>query len=249
MSLTAPLDPPIPRQLFTEDSVELRPWPDELIDTLGHDPRSRYVEDFWLGTLGPSTTWLVRRIAATFDLHPDGFALPLAETARSLGLGDKGGRHSPFVRALVRLCQFDLARVSSGDATGPGGLDVRRKLPPLNRRQVLRLSPALRQAHDRWQESQLADGEADRIPHRARQLALSLIELGEDAANVEGQLLHWRFHPALASAATTWAWERHRTAAAAAAALAPTTDSPESGPSASGRIDLVARASELHHQV
>src|ERR1700730_535553 len=120
MSLTAPLDPPIPRQLFTEDSVELRPWPDELIDTLGHDPRSRYVEDFWLGTLGPSTTWLVRRIAATFDLHPDGFALPLAETARSLGLGDKGGRHSPFVRALVRLCQFDLARVLSGGATSAG---------------------------------------------------------------------------------------------------------------------------------
>ena len=55
MSLAAPLDPPIPRQLFTEDSVELRPWPDELIDTLGHDPRSRYVEDFWLGTLGPTT--------------------------------------------------------------------------------------------------------------------------------------------------------------------------------------------------
>jgi hypothetical protein len=149
------------------------------------------------------------------------------------------------VRALVRLCQFDLARVSTGGTSG-GGLDVRRKLPPLNRRQVLRLTPALRQAHDRWQEGQLADSEADRIPHRARQLALSLVELGEDPSNVEAQLLRWRFHPALASAATTWAWERHHRAAAAAEAAAAEADT---RPSATGRIDLVARAGELHHQV
>ena len=31
-------------------------WHDSLIDRLGHDSRSRYVERFWLGILGPSTT-------------------------------------------------------------------------------------------------------------------------------------------------------------------------------------------------
>jgi len=31
-------------------------WHDPLIDRLGHDPRTRYVERFWLGILGPSTT-------------------------------------------------------------------------------------------------------------------------------------------------------------------------------------------------
>jgi hypothetical protein len=34
-----------------------------VVDTLGFDPRSSYVED-WLGILGPSTTWLLRRLAA-----------------------------------------------------------------------------------------------------------------------------------------------------------------------------------------
>jgi hypothetical protein len=34
-------------------TLTIRPWPDALIDTLGYDPRSRYVETFWLPTLGP----------------------------------------------------------------------------------------------------------------------------------------------------------------------------------------------------
>ena len=45
------------------DCILIRPWPDPVIDRLGHDPRSPYVEQFWLGVLGPSTTWLMRRLA------------------------------------------------------------------------------------------------------------------------------------------------------------------------------------------
>jgi hypothetical protein len=33
--------------------LPVRPWPDSVIDALGHDPRSAYVERFWLGILGP----------------------------------------------------------------------------------------------------------------------------------------------------------------------------------------------------
>src|SRR5215210_4789289 len=91
------------------DSLPIRPWPDDVIDALGHDPRSPYVEQFWLGILGPSTTWLLRRLAAGLDANPAGFELCLADTASALGLGAKGGRHSPFMRALTRCCQFDLA--------------------------------------------------------------------------------------------------------------------------------------------
>lgn len=29
-------------------------WVDPVIDELGHDPRSHYVEHYWLGVLGPS---------------------------------------------------------------------------------------------------------------------------------------------------------------------------------------------------
>ena len=43
------------------------PWHDALIDPIGFDPRSAYVEQFWLGILGPSTVWLLRRIASGFD--------------------------------------------------------------------------------------------------------------------------------------------------------------------------------------
>jgi hypothetical protein len=39
-------------------TILIKPWNDPIVDTLGHDPRSRYVESFWLPTLGPSTLQL-----------------------------------------------------------------------------------------------------------------------------------------------------------------------------------------------
>ena len=44
---TPPASPPA--------TLMIRPWPDGVIDALGHDPRSTYVEQFWLGILGPAT--------------------------------------------------------------------------------------------------------------------------------------------------------------------------------------------------
>jgi hypothetical protein len=41
---------------LSTETIAIRPWPDEVIDAVGHDPRSAYVERFWLGVLGPSTT-------------------------------------------------------------------------------------------------------------------------------------------------------------------------------------------------
>ena len=69
------------------DTLAIRPWSDPVIDRVGHDPRSAYVEKFWLGILGPSTTWLLRHLAGELDLHPDGFVLSLPECATALGLG------------------------------------------------------------------------------------------------------------------------------------------------------------------
>ncbi|HEV3494791.1 MAG TPA: hypothetical protein VHA34_00415 [Actinomycetes bacterium] len=184
--------------------IPVRPWPDGVIDALGHDPRSVYVERFWLGILGPSTTWLLRFLANRLDASPEGFDLDLAATAQALGLGSKGGRHSPFMRALSRCCQFDAA-----EARADGTLAVRRKLPPLNRRQILRLPPDLAAAHQAWQESQLQTPAHEQQRRRARRLALSLIELGEDAEEAEHQLTRWKFHPTLCREATAWAVERH----------------------------------------
>jgi hypothetical protein len=137
--------------------------------------------------------------------------MPVAEWARSIGLGEPGGRHSPFLRSVNRMIQFELATVC-----GPDQLAVRRRLPPLGRRQTARLSPSLQDAHERWQADQLREPPNEALRRRGRQLALSLLELGEDSEEAERQLLRWRYHPALALEAVTWARDRHRAAVSAA---------------------------------
>ena len=60
-----------------ETIVRITPWIDPVVDRRGHDPRSSYVEQFWLGTLGPTATWLVRRLVAGST------AIPPATTSTS----------------------------------------------------------------------------------------------------------------------------------------------------------------------
>jgi len=190
-------------------TMAVRPWPDPVIDALGHDPRSHYVERFWLGILGPSTTWLLRLLAAQLEASPAGYDLDLAETAIVLGLGGRGGRHSPFMRALARCCRFDIAELRDD-----GTLAVRRKIPPLNRRQVMQLTASQQEAHRAWQEADLSVPAAEQLRRRARRLALSLFELGEDREATERQLMRWKFHPSLARESAAWGWDRHRRALA-----------------------------------
>jgi hypothetical protein len=195
-----------------EGILTVRPWPDQIIDTLGHDPRSAYVEQFWLGILGPSTTFLLRHLAAALEESPAGADLELQPTARRLGLGARSGRHSAFMRAFDRLVQFDLAR-----RPGPAVLQVRRKVPPLNRRQLSRLPGELRTAHEQWHDLQRTTPPVEAMRRRSRQLALSLLELGEDLESTERQLMRWRYHPAMCHESAAWAWDRHQAALAAAA--------------------------------
>lgn len=195
---------------LTTDVLAIRPWPDEVIDVLGHDPRSAYVERFWLGVLGPSAIWLLRRLAAGLEASPAGFDLPLEDTAKAIGIGGHG-RSSPFVRTLGRLCQFDVARIELPDA-----LAVRRKLPPLARRHLARLPETLQEEHRVWQEADLRVPELERQRRRTRKLALSLIALGEDLEGTERQLARWHTHPAICRESALWAWREHANAASAA---------------------------------
>jgi hypothetical protein len=145
----------------------------------------------------------MRHLVTLLDTSPEGFDLDLDECANALGLGRRPGANGAFPRTLARCCQFGAARFLA-----PTTLQVRRKLPPLTRRQIARLPESLRDDHARWVDRPPAAA-ADDMRDRARQLALSLIELGEDGAGTERQLHRWRFHPALASEATAWAIERH----------------------------------------
>jgi hypothetical protein len=181
-------------------TLHIVPWTDPVIDTLGHDPRSWYVEQFWLPIVGPTSTWLLRRIVGRFDAEPDGFDLDLDETARALGLGGREGRHSPFQRALNRCVSFKLARPH-----GPAALSVRRRIPPLTRQRLDRLPPALQKLHAEWSEAQQPTGLLEESRNRARRLALRLLEIGSDRQAIELQLVRWRVHPALAHDATQWA--------------------------------------------
>ncbi len=145
---------------FPFATLIVRPWDDPLIERLGHDPRSRYVERYWTSILGPSATLLLRRLATGLEIAPDGFELDTVAWAQELGLGIRGGKHGPFWRSLDRTSRFG--------ATQRNGamLVVRRKLPPLNLRQIDRLPPHLQQAHRAWAARQLVRPDAG-LPREA----------------------------------------------------------------------------------
>ena len=83
-------------EMTVPNSVTVAPWLDPIVDAHGVDPRSEYVELYWLGILGPSATWFLRRLAAGLERSPDGFTLNLDLAARSLGLSPRPGRNAPF---------------------------------------------------------------------------------------------------------------------------------------------------------
>ena len=199
-----------PSPVEDADVPKLRvvPWVDPVADPHGVHPCSRYVELYWLGIIGPSTTWLLRRLSYGLEVHRDGFELNLSDTARSLGLGERMGKNSPFRRALQRLRTFELARPN-----GPGSLAVRTRIPPLPLRHVSRLPDPLQASHRRWlAEQRLSEPEQMRL--RAHRLAAGLASGGRGQTEIEVQLGVWQFHPAVAFEAAEEAVRRRRNGAA-----------------------------------
>lgn len=198
----SPSDPPV-------DQIYITTWDDPIVDRLGHDPRSNYVEQFWLGVLGPSTIWFLRHCRNELDRSPSGFVLDLAETAGALGLGHKGGRSSPLARSIVRAGRFGAAR-----AIDTSQLQVRRRLPPLNRGQLSRLPPLVQHRHQAFLDAEVQLDHST-LQQRARRLALGLVVCGDGIDDAELQLGQWRFHPSIAADAVRWAWDQHHGSEAA----------------------------------
>ncbi len=180
-------------------AIRVTPWPDPVLDVIGHDPRSWYAETFWLPTLGPTALLLLRHLADRFELDPSGVDLPVADTAAALGLGPRDGNNSPLVKSLGRLQQFELA-CSDGTTVA-----VRRALPPVHRRHVRRLPVALQARHAEWTAEQDQTSPLDIARRRARRFALTLLAQGESMDAVERALHAGGFHPALAHEAVRWA--------------------------------------------
>ncbi len=174
-----PESTPAPIELVT--SLIIVPWHDPVVEAVGYEARSPYVEMFWLGILGPTSTWLLRRLVTGLDAYPDGYELDLAETAEALGLSLTAGTHSPFGKALNRCVMFGMAHHV------PGGLAVRRQIPPLSLRHLRKLPPHLQAAHPEWanRRSTAAGANLD----RAITLADAMIRTGDEPHQLERQLM------------------------------------------------------------
>ncbi len=160
-------------------SIIVRPWVDPVVDDDGFDARSRYVETFWLGVLGPTATWLLRRLIAGLEQSPDGYDLDLDTTARAMGLSFTAGRSSPFGKALERCVMFGLAHPIEG------GLAVRRRIPPVSFRHLRRMPDALQAAHAGWMQPAPAIDEFS----RAHRLAATMLDLGDEPSMIEHRLV------------------------------------------------------------
>ena len=193
----------LPPTITNSEVITLIPWLDQRVDAFGHDPRSAYVEQFWLATLGPSTTWFLRHCADLLD-ETASTAVNLRETASALGIGHEGGARSAMAKTVARACRFRAAR-SVGSTT----LAVRLRLPQLSHRQVQRLPEAAQRRHDEFLAAGLSHDAAGRQQPRARRLASGLIECGDTIDEAERQLAFMNFHPAVIAEAVQWAWRLH----------------------------------------
>ena len=121
----------------------LTPWRDEVVEAVGFGPRSMYVEMCWLPVLGPTSTWLYRRLGSWAEFNPEGTTVNLVDLAVSLGLGDSLTKNSKLNHAIERLARFDALH-----CTNSSELQVRTALAPLPGRHLERLSYASRRLHD-----------------------------------------------------------------------------------------------------
>ncbi len=182
-----------------------RPWDDPSLRRRGHDPRSAYVERFWVAILGPSAVWFLRLLAREFDeLAPgEDLRLDLDSTARRLGLQHRGGRTSSFMRTIDRCAMFHLAQFAD-DAV----LMVRRLLPPVPRRLHDRMPQELRDEVGRWSRT---DGRADFSVGETRLLASCMLMLGHGLHESAERLVTLGLAPNAANEATAWAWAQRCT--------------------------------------
>ncbi len=163
------------------------------------DPRSHYCETFWLPILGPSTLWLMRKVAERFDAEPDGFSLDLTEMSQALGIASKGGRNNPFHRSINRVVSFKMG-VTIDEQT----IAIRRRMPPLHSGQVRRLPTRLANLHNDTVRAHLTNQTEDR--RRSENVALTLLQLGDSPDLAEQQLISWGIDYTVARQSVDVAW-------------------------------------------
>ncbi len=118
------------------------PWLSAAIAPVEFPVRHPYVEALWLPVLGPSATWMLRRLGTWAIACPGGTLMVLPELSESMGLGWASGQRSKVQRTIHRLVLFGMARWT-------GELEVRTTVPAVSDRQLARMSSGLVRSHDR----------------------------------------------------------------------------------------------------
>ena len=125
---------------FTNSEIFVSEWVDPVLTATGFDASSEYVETYWLGVIGPSATWVLRYLSRELEVFPNGYCLDLNDTASALGLAFRHGSGS-LERAIGRCATFGLI------AQTTQALLVRKKVPTITKRQLMRLPTQLQHSH------------------------------------------------------------------------------------------------------
>lgn len=110
-----------------------------------HPVGGGYVETYWLPVLGPTATWLARRLAAFVEdlpAHQD-VDVDLLAVAISLGLSASLSANQAMAKSWARLGHFGVIA-----ANGPTQAQVRTRLPDVPLRYRDRWPGVLRVMHD-----------------------------------------------------------------------------------------------------
>lgn len=137
-----------PSQTTEEAIIHIVPWEDALVEEHGYTIDDPYIEMFWLPILGPTATWLIRRLAGGLQQQPEGYMVDMTDLARGIGVNYTPGRHNPFARGLSRCTMFGAAQQIAVQPHRT--IAVRRVLPQLPARHLSRLPHPLRIAHHDW---------------------------------------------------------------------------------------------------
>lgn len=131
------------RHIFDHDPLQVTTFTDTDTERWGHPVRSAYTEMFWLPIIGPTTSWLLRRLQVGDVVVP----VPLGLLSLSMGVGVAGGINAPVIRSLSRLVEYGLAVVDEDR------FSVTTHVPRLSAKQLVRLPGPFRQQHEMYERA------------------------------------------------------------------------------------------------
>jgi hypothetical protein len=183
-------------------SVRVYPWEPSGEAEIGHDLWSRYFEIFWLAVMGPLAGHLYRKMASGLKANPEGFVMD----ASLLGDLPRGQDTDP-TRLVAKLDNAIGLCTSLGlvRQTAHREVRVRCLVPTLPEEHLARLPRPLRMEHRRLEAGELNPNGLEAMRTRARRLAATLLDLGEDPSSITEHLAGWHFHPALIWETQRWA--------------------------------------------